>query len=90
MITDRIVYWFRGRWLGADTTLAASYLHTFSSSHGRLVLNHLMDNVYCTVYEGTDPNGAVVHNARRSVVHEILQTLDAAENPLKHQVKVEE
>jgi hypothetical protein len=36
-------------------------------------MQHLLDNIFCTVYEGSEPDGAVIHNARRAVVLEILQ-----------------
>ena len=67
-----------------DPALAHSYHMTFSTSQGQQVLKHLVDTVYCSVYEGTDPVAAACHNARRSVVHEILHNIDVGENPLKY------
>src|SRR5262245_5037271 len=68
--------------------LAQSYLATFSGVHGTRVLLHLMDNVYCTVSSTDDPNAALVLNARRTVVEEILQNIEAAKRPT--QVRVED
>ncbi len=51
------------------------------------MLNHLIDTIYCQVYEGTDPMAALVHNARRSVIHEILMNVDLAENPTKYMME---
>jgi hypothetical protein len=67
----------------AAKELAGSYAATFSSAPGQLVLNDLLDKIYCTVYEGTDPNEALVHNARRSVVDEILHNVDLGINPIR-------
>ena len=64
--------------------LLSAYQVTFSTLHGSLVLQDLLDNVYCTVYEGIDPTAALAHNARRSVVHEILENLDRARQPNKY------
>ena len=66
--------------MGADNSTANSYLVAFTQTeHGRRVLQHLMDEIYCTVYEGKDPNEALAHNARRSVVHEIITNIDLAQ-----------
>jgi hypothetical protein len=62
----------------------------FSTGPGQQVLKHLLDNVYCTVYEGTDPQAALVHNARRTVVQEILLNIDAGDSPDKYRVATEE
>jgi copper oxidase (laccase) domain-containing protein len=43
--------------------------------------------VYCTIYEGTDPIAAATHNGRRSLVQEILENIDLAEQPEKYQVR---
>jgi hypothetical protein len=82
--------WFSRMWQPVVPETTRAYDVTFQSYHGQLVLQHLMDNVYCTVYSGTDPNAALVHNARRTVVHEILENIDMARNPQKYQFKYEE
>jgi len=87
-MTARFVQWLRRKWLGQDPSLFHSYQHAFSSADGAAVLQHLLDSVYCTVYEGTDPQAALAHNARRTVVHEILTNIDLAENPLKYKVQI--
>ena len=71
-------------------TLLQDYLATFQGEHGQRVLQHLLDSVYCTVYEGKDPMELAAHNARRSVVHDILVNLDMAGSPEKYRVRTEE
>ncbi len=88
MITKRFIEWFQHRWVTPDDTIARDYQATFGTLSGQRVLQHLLDNVYCTIYEGNDPNGPMILNARRSVIHEILQTLDAVEHPQKYVVPV--
>lgn len=86
----RFTEWLSQKWgRKEDANLAESYRATFDTFHGRLVLKHLLDNVYCTVYEGKDPIEMAVHDGRRSVIHEILEALDLAEHPEKYQVKTE-
>lgn len=89
---QRIAEWFRHRWLGVDSGMLKHYHACFSSASGQHVLQHFLDSIYCTVYEGSDPQEALIHNARRTVVHEILMNLDAAEHPMKYnpQVQTEE
>lgn len=64
--------------------LQRAYHVTFSTPEGQLVLQHLLDTIYCQVYEGTDAEQALAFNSRRSVIHEILQNLDLAEHPDKY------
>ena len=73
----------------AQPQLAQDYHVTFSTPHGQRVLQHLMDEVYCTVYEGHDPIESAHHNGRRSVVHDILFNLHVAEQPQKYEVRQE-
>lgn len=68
--------------------LLDDYNVTFSSLHGQRVLQHLLDNVYCTVYIGSDPMELASHNARRSVIQEILTILDQARAPEKYSINV--
>lgn len=83
--------WFRHRWVSQEREeLLRCYQITFSTPEGQRVLQHLLDNVYCRVYEGSDTNLVLLHNGRRSVIQEILETLDAAEYPDKYEVKTEE
>lgn len=69
--------------------LLDAYNITFSGYHGEKVLQHLLDNVYCTVYIGTDPIELASHNARRSVVQDVLQILDQARDPVKYRIEVD-
>ena len=90
----RVADWMKHKWnrqVDSDqTTLLESYYITFSTFHGQQVLNHLMDSVYCTTYEGRDPIEAALHNGRRSVVQEILENVDLVEHKDKRNIKVEE
>ncbi len=80
--------WLTRKWSRKpDLQLAQSYLITFSTAHGRRVLEHLMNAVYCTIYEGSDPIKMAMHNGRRSLVHEILENIDLAEHPDKHEIE---
>ena len=82
--------WMTRFWQLPDQhSLMQAYRVTFSTHEGQLVLQHLMDTVYCRVYEGTDTEGTMIHNARRSVIQEMLENIDAAINPNKYAVSLE-
>jgi hypothetical protein len=85
---DAIKNWLLIKWRD-DQPLAQDYQITFGTASGQRVMAHLMDNVYCTIYEGTDPIAAAQHAGRRSVVHEMLEILDSIENPRKSRFTVE-
>lgn len=87
--TARFREWFRHRWVGIDETIFRTYQATFSTFEGQRVLQHLLDTVYCTVCLSNDPVELAAHNARRALVHEILENIDEAENPDKYRVKVD-
>jgi hypothetical protein len=72
-----------------QTQLEQAVFVCFSSFHGQLVLHHLLDSVYCTVYTGTDHCSAADLNARRSVVQELLELYDRGEHPLKYKTVIE-
>ena len=89
-MTLRFRRWFHYKWRTLVAgELARAYHTTFSHSDGQIVIQHLMDSIYCTVYTGNDPIQAMMHNARRSVIQEILENIDMAENPRKYEIKVE-
>lgn len=82
--------WLKRKWtLALHKDLVRSYNSTFSSYDGQLVLNHLLDGIYFKTYEGLDPYETVIHNARRSVVHEILENIDLGEHPEKYNLTVQ-
>ena len=89
----RFQEWLRLKWTPSDpaiqTALAQDYHATFSTAQGRRVLKHLLDNVYCTLFEGGDPILMAYSNGRRSVVHEILENIDQGENPRKYETPVD-
>lgn len=97
-MVGRLREWLRTKWARPVTNEAAdrerldlihAYGATFNSVQGQQVLSHLVDTIYCQIYEGTNPNEALAHNARRAVVHEILQNLDYAESPMKYELPKE-
>jgi hypothetical protein len=81
----RLVSWLTRKWqpVVTDDVLRA-YQLAFSTPEGQVVLQHLMDAVYCQVYVGKDPTELAMQNGRRSVVHEILENIDKATNPGKY------
>ena len=82
--------WMKHRWMVyTRLELLRAYKVTFNSLHGQMVLQHLLDSVYCDVSPTTSAEDALVHNARRSVVQEILENLDVAEHPSKYTVNVQ-
>lgn len=82
--------WLSTRWRRRiDPGLADAYQVTFSTLHGRQVLRHLMDEVYCQLCPLNDPIALATHNGRRSLVHEMLENIDAAESPGKYETELE-
>ena len=86
-VLSAILRWLPSKWqlTRIDTTLQ-SYPLTFNTIHGQQVLQHLLDNVYCTVYEGTDPISLAHHNGQRSIVHMILENIDRGSQPYKYEI----
>ena len=80
--------WLRDKWSRGDEDakqLASAYQATFGTEAGFKVLMHLLNEIYCTVLEpgdenSTNPLALATHNGRRSMVHEILDNIDLAEN----------
>lgn len=86
----RLRDWLGRKWQRRpDPGLLEAYRATFASMAGQMVMQHLMDGVYCKIYEGKDPIEGAHHNGRRSVVQEILENIDMAENPAKYKTEVE-
>lgn len=52
-----------------------AYMSTFNTPQGQIVLQHLVNNVYAAICYSKDPIEQAAHNGRRSVVHEILETI---------------
>jgi hypothetical protein len=80
-LTKRLLDWLGLRWdkRPVSMDLAQDYKATFSTLAGQRVLRHLLDNIYCRTYEGTDVQMAAAHNYRRTVIQEILENIDRAE-----------
>jgi len=80
--------WLRDKWSRGEEDakqLASAYQATFSTEPGSRVLMHMLNEIYCTVLEPGDENSInplalAMHNGRRSMVHEILDNIDLAEN----------
>lgn len=86
----RFADWLTRKWSRTiDPSLVEDYRVVFSTASGQRILQHWLDQTYCTVYEGHDPMQAVAHNALRSFVHDILLNIDHAEQPQKYEVRQE-
>lgn len=86
----RFSEWLGRKWQRQpQADLARAYRATFATPDGQRVLQHWLDHVYCTIYEGADPIQMATHNGRRSFVHEILEALDLAEHPENYEPKTE-
>lgn len=84
-MTLRMLGWLTRLWQPVVTDdVLRDYQVTFSTPEGQVVLQHLMDAVYCQVYTGHDPVELATQNGRRSVVHEILENIDKATHPGKY------
>ena len=84
-MTRRFTQWLGRKWQRSpDPGLMRAYHVAFATLHGQLVIQHLVDQIYATVYEGKDPLELAYHNGRRSVIHEILEQIDQAERPDKY------
>ena len=87
----RLTVWLAHKWTRElPSSLAQDYQVTFSTVQGQRVLQHLMDHVYCSIYEGKDPIEMAIHNGRRSLVQEILENIDLAASPEKYRVRMED
>jgi hypothetical protein len=81
----RLLGWLSRKWQPVVTEeVLRAYQITFSTPEGQVVLQHLMDAVYCQIYTGHDPVELAMQNGRRSVVHELLENIDKAANPGKY------
>jgi len=79
-MTRRVAQWLKRKWRRPPTeVLDQAYQVTFSTPQGQLVLQHLLNEVYCQVCLSSDPIVLATHNARRSVVHEMLENIERAE-----------
>jgi len=76
--------WLLQKWQPVSEVLIYDYQATFSTEQGRRCLQDLMDRVYCTLYEGTDPIAMAQHGGGRAVVHSILDAIDRSDNPAKY------
>ena len=86
----RFTQWLTQKWSRrTDDNIGQQYQVTFSTPQGRLVLQHLLDTVYCQTCESLDPIALANENGRRFIVQTILEFIDEAENPRKHEVDVQ-
>jgi hypothetical protein len=84
-MTRMFAAWLSRKWKRrTDPQLAQAYQVTFSTAQGQLVLQHLLDEVYCQTCPVQDALALAVHNGRRSVVQEILENIDSAQDPQKY------
>ncbi len=86
----QLIEWLERKWeRKKEDDLRQAYLATFGTYHGKVVLDHLLTNIYMTIYEGKDPLEAAHHNGLRACVHQILENIDQGEHPEKYEVKTE-
>ncbi len=86
----RFTEWMGLKWTRkTEASLSEDCQVTFSTPHGRRYLKFMIDNIYASIYEGKDSIEMATHNGRRSVVHEILETIDMVENPGKYEISQE-
>jgi len=84
-MTRLFTNWLSQKWRRrTDPALAHAYQVTFSTAQGQLVLQHLLDEVYCQTCPVQDSIALAMHNGRRSVVQEILENIDSAQDPTKY------
>lgn len=76
MLRSLTNWYMRRRQRIPDAELIRAYQATFGIGQGQVVLQHLMDTIYCQVYDGDNPVEAYAVNAKRQVVHEILILMD--------------
>lgn len=87
-MTSSMKKWLGRLWrIDADEQARQRAYLIFLSPEGELVLNDLLDNVYCQVIPNPDPLEALALEARRTVVHEILENVDRAKNPMKYRAE---
>ncbi len=85
-----ILDWLSHKWQRPPPpNLSEDYRAAFATPAGRRVLQHWMDQVYCSIYEGKDVQELWMHNGRRAFVQEILEAIDLAEQPQKYGVTTE-
>ena len=83
-MTRRFSQWLNRKWHRAEgAELLHAYQVTFSTPHGQLVLQHLLNEIYCQTCPTLEPIALAAHNGRRSVVQEILENIDTAESPVR-------
>ena len=83
--------WLRTKWtVEIDANINQSYQSVFGTPDGVKVLHHLLDRFYCVTYNGTNTFELGTLNGQRTVLQEILERLDLAENPRKYSFKQEE
>lgn len=82
---SKVVNWLPIKWrLRIDAHTLDAYAVVFQTAQGQLVLQHLLDTIYCQIYEGNDPLVLAFHNGQRTVVHNILENIDRATQPAKY------
>lgn len=83
-MTRRLTDWLTRKWSRPNIDeLDRAYQVTFSTVYGQMVLQHLLNEVYCQVCPTRDPIDLATHNGRRSLVQEILENIERAEHPPK-------
>src|SRR5262245_44836500 len=87
---DTIRRWLGRKWAEPTPRIAEDFRAMFMTPSGQRALEHLISNVYCTTYEGSDPILMAHHNGMRTAVHDMLRMVDMAENPERYKLVVKE
>lgn len=90
-MTGRIHRWLTRKWEPKnDLSMLRAYQLAFSTVEGQIVLQDLLDRVYCQVPHTKDPLELAEHAGARALIHGILEKIDMAEYPDKYNIRTEE
>lgn len=83
---DSIAAWLGIKWrlIKPQTEIDRAYAAVFMTPEGQLVLQDLLDGIYCQVSYTSDPIALATDNGKRQIVHHILERIDQATNPGKY------
>jgi arginine repressor len=82
--------WLTRKWQKPnEVVLAKAYQGFAASMDGQLLLQHWMDEIYCTVCPTDDALALARHNGKREFLNQILENIDIAMNPGKYEIKTE-
>ena len=77
---DKFFHWIRRREIESKDLDYAIHV-TFSTPHGRMVLDWLFADYYMSTCGSTDALKLAAHNGAREVIQQIIERFDRIENP---------